>query len=132
MTPEDIDKLTIAEVRAIAERASAALSQLRELGLLPGALMVPRGVRLTHDIGPPGDIVPAPPYPCPGCGRSGPEAPGERASETECLQCGNHLPLVAGAPGVVMTNKGPMARISAAERAAALGQPAFDASGEPT
>lgn len=37
MSPEDIDKLTIAEVRAIAERAAAALDTLRALGLTGGA-----------------------------------------------------------------------------------------------
>jgi len=38
MTPEEIDKLTIAEVRAIAERAHVALKQLRDVqSLLGGA-----------------------------------------------------------------------------------------------
>jgi hypothetical protein len=38
VTPEEIDKLTVAEVRAIAERASAALDTLRALGLMGGAV----------------------------------------------------------------------------------------------
>lgn len=39
MTSEEIDKLTIAEVRAIADRAHEALSHLREVqGLLVGAV----------------------------------------------------------------------------------------------
>lgn len=38
MTPEEIDRLTISEVRAIAERASAALETLRALGLMGGAV----------------------------------------------------------------------------------------------
>lgn len=37
MTLDEIDALTIAEVRAIAERASAALATLRDLGLMGGA-----------------------------------------------------------------------------------------------
>lgn len=37
MAPEDIDNLTIAEVRAINERAEAALATLRQLGLMGGA-----------------------------------------------------------------------------------------------
>ena len=36
MTPDDIDKLTIAEVRAIAERAHDALTKFREVQSLMG------------------------------------------------------------------------------------------------
>jgi len=41
MTPEEIDKLTIAEVRAICERAAAAMSELQRLGLMPTRVVRP-------------------------------------------------------------------------------------------
>lgn len=37
MSPDEIDKLTIAEVRAIVERAESALATLKSLGLMGGA-----------------------------------------------------------------------------------------------
>lgn len=136
MTAEEIDRLTIAEVRAIVERASAALDQLRQLGLLPMGSAVPSmavrngGGALAHAVATPSMVAAAEPYPCAGCGRTGPGAPGEKSQDEECLHCGNHLPLTRATPGVVLTNKGP-AMITAAERAAAMRQPAFDSSGEP-
>ena len=42
MTDEEIDRLTIGEVRAIAERAGAALEQLRAVQGLMGGGLVPR------------------------------------------------------------------------------------------
>lgn len=134
MSPEDIDKLTIGEARAIAERAAEALKMLRDLGLRDVAFGVGQAPRAQPQLA----AVPQPatdtasPYPCPGCGRKGPIAPTEKGAETECLQCGNPMPLT-GANGGLKTNKGIIA-LSAEERArrqALISAPAFDGEGNP-
>lgn len=59
MTNEEIDRLSIAEVRAISERAADALSRFREVqAMLGGAIMVPTGSRV--DPGQPGEPQYAP------------------------------------------------------------------------
>lgn len=123
MTPEEIDRLTIAEVRAIAERAGDALKTLRELGLVtpqtPAELA--RAARASN----------ASPFPCPACGRVAVERPNEPTQDAECLTCRNHLPLEGG---VRVSNKGPLVMDAEmrAKRAALISAPAFDATGEPT
>lgn len=47
MTPDEIDRLTIAEVRAIAERAHEALSRLREVQSLLGGAAGTQQVQLS-------------------------------------------------------------------------------------
>jgi hypothetical protein len=133
MSPEDIDKLTIAEVRAIAERAGDALKTLRELGLTGPAVVsapmtVPRGTAYVLPV-----ASSTSPFPCPACGRAATEKPGEPCSPIECQLCGNHLPLPEGATGPRMSNKGPLVMDPEmqARRAALIAQPAFDAEGEP-
>lgn len=128
MSPEDIDKLTIADVRAIAERASDALRTLRELGLAAPL----GGAGFGHAVPQrPGSAVvsvaPQQPFPCATCHRTGPIQLGEHGGPQECIACGNPLPLTNGQR---MTNKGPIG-LSAEERARKLELPAFDASGEP-
>lgn len=136
MSPEDIDKLTIAEVRAIAERAAAALKLLRELGIRDAAIGV--GPAAPAFAAPRLVAVPTPapssPFPCPGCGRTAVEKPGEPASPIECQLCGNHLPLDPNAPGARQSNKGPLVMDAdmLARRQALISQPAFGPDGEPT
>lgn len=140
LTDEQIDALTIAEVRAIANRASAALSQLRELGLLPGGV-VPTAVARPIAMGRSGhDPAPgAEPFPCAECGRLRPERPGESVQAQTCDTCGNRLPggdmpaRVMNKPeqrrnGVVSTA---VTTLTPEERAAKLALPAFDANGMP-
>lgn len=142
MTADEIDNLTIREVRAIAAQAGTALKQLRDVQSMFGVPVLPGGAPLhvpsVVDVNeamvnagmayrqPP---PPQQPYPCPGCGRTGPIVPGESAGPTECLQCGNPRPLVAG-PNVRQTNKGPMV-VDVEARNRLIGSPAFDANGEP-
>ena len=123
MTPDEIDKLTIAEVRAIAERASEALKTLRELGLATPPHMlraeVGRPLSVPH-------VFPvAAPFPCAHCGRVAPERPGDMLQAAECPTCGNHYSGVAP-----LTSKGPVVW-SAEEMARRRALPAFDANGEP-
>ena len=135
MTADEIDNLTIREVRAINERAADALKTLQQLGLAPMRVPISadanlfKGARIHTPLGP--IAAPAEPYPCPACGRAGPIAPGESAGPTECLQCGNPTPLAAGAPGVRLTNKGPMV-VDIEARNRLMASPAFDANGDPT
>lgn len=135
MNADEIDALTIREVRAIAERAGEALKQLRDVQALLGAPNarigpVPHSAALNGGL-PTYAPNSGEPYPCPGCGRAGPIAPGESAGPTECLQCGNPTPLAAGAPGVRLTNKGPMV-VDIEARNRLMASPAFDANGDPT
>lgn len=135
MSPDDIDKLTIAEVRAICERAESALRTLNELGLaqLRPPVLAARGIPTVIQHNAP-VVAAASPYPCPGCGRTAVEKLGEPASPIECQLCGNHLPLEPGAQGVRMTNKGPLVMDAdmLARRQALIAQPAFGPDGEPT
>lgn len=129
MTDDEIDALTIADVRRIAERASVALEQLRQVQSLLGGVARPFSV--AGYVAPsPAATAPAEPFPCPACRRTAPEHPGEATQPQECLTCGSHLPL-AGAPGVRMTNKGPMV-VDVEARRALMGTPAFDDKGNPT
>ena len=101
MTADEIDALTIAEVRAICERASDAMEQLRALGLMPYG----RAVAPTFHGGQPstvanGQIV-VQPFPCRACGRVAPEKSGEPLQTLQCQTCGNHLPGTTP-----LTNKG--------------------------
>lgn len=139
MTNDEIDALTIAEVRAINERAGEALKTLQALGLAP--MTTPAGARFQLNAGAAGAVglasgsvslglnSPAP-YPCAVCGRAEPISPQEQAAlgttPPECNACGNPM-----APVGPRTNKG-HPTITAAQRAAKLAQPAFDANGEPT
>jgi hypothetical protein len=122
VTDDDIDKLTIAEVRAIASRASEALKTLRDLGLAPSS------PRITRTVAAPIDLTPQQPFPCAQCGRTGVIQPGEPAQAVECIACGNPLPLNGN--GVRMTNKGPIG-LTAEERQRRLTLPAFDNEGNP-
>lgn len=132
MTSDEIDKLTISEVRAIAERAGEALRLLRELGIRDVAVGVGTAPAPRLAVVP--TPAPASPYPCAGCGREAVEKPGEPASPIECQLCGNHLPLPAGANGSRVSNKGPLVMDAdmLARRQALIQQPAFDEDGEPT
>lgn len=48
MSPDEIDKLTIAEVRAIAERAHEALARLRDVQSLLGGAVAPTQPAQVH------------------------------------------------------------------------------------
>lgn len=122
MTPDDIDKLTIAEVRAIAERASEALRTLQVLGLAPMRVPISADANLFKGVP---IHTPLGPFPCGACGRVAPERPGEALQVTECQACGNHLPGTS-----VLSNKGPVVW-SAEEIAKRRATPAFDVNGEP-
>ena len=123
MTDEQIDALTIAEVRAIAARASDALKTLRDLGLVPSA---PRITPL--DIGGSPSIAASR---CPVCAR----AIGSATSFAECA-LGIECPAVANRktnkPQLVHTLAGPNGNTAVmGDRASLLAQPAFDADGNP-
>lgn len=136
MTGDEIDALTIADVRRIAERASVALEQLRQVQSLMGGVgraapsTAPADAVAGHVAPSPAPAAHAEPFPCPTCRRTAPERPGEATQPQECLTCGSHLPLI-GAPGVRMTNKGPML-VDVEARRALMGTPAFDDKGNPT
>ena len=125
MTIEEIDRLTIAEVRAIYERASAAMEQLRALGLMP-PISVKVPVLGFPQMRPGSTILNGQPFPCLACGRVAPERPGELLQALECQTCGNHL------PGTMpLTNKGEI-QWSPEELARKRSLPAFDKNGNPT
>lgn len=130
MTPEQIDALTLGEVRAICERAAETLTKARDvLSLFGGPIRAPINSALNPGISP-GHIYgrPSPePFPCPACGRLAPERPGEAVKDSECNLCGNHLP---GGDGP-LSNKGPIL-LTAEERARRATLPAFDKNGDPT
>lgn len=134
MTDDEIDKLSIAEVRAIVTRAGDALKALAELGIAPRFGRGPVAAILPAQMAmrvPGEQASQLQPYPCAMCGRAAPVTPQEQASlgegAPECGACGNPMAPV----GAKLTNKGHPV-ISPAQRAAMLSQPAFDPkTGEP-
>lgn len=139
MSPDDIDKLTVGEVRAIVDRAADALKTLRELGFMSAPPKVANAyAALTSPLPNPDS-----PFPCAGCGREKPQGPREAVQARACDVCGNNLPARDGAvsiaPGV--TNKPAIVRngnvaavvstLSPEERAAKLALPAFGPDGLP-
>lgn len=134
MTTDEIDALTIKQVRQIAERASEALNTLRELGL--AAPMGGAGVGSAVPMRPGSAVasVAPGPFPCAACGRVATERPGEVTQPAECLTCGNHLPAVGGSVALRQSNKGPLVMDPEmlARRQALIATPAFDDAGEPT
>lgn len=120
----------LATIETMAERLAAAAQVFRDARLILGgtpSLRPNYSIASLRNSPPP---VPAEPYPCLACGRGGPEKPGELAGDAECLTCGNHMPLAAGQPGTVKTNKGVML-LDPARRAQLMQQPAFDEEGNP-
>jgi hypothetical protein len=77
MTDDEIDRLTIAEVRAINARAEAALRTLRELGLMGGAAGNPQPAEAPS--------VPA----APPARRPRPEMPADMRAQREALLAQN-------------------------------------------
>ena len=128
MTDDEVDRLTIAEVRAIVARAGDALKALAELGIAPQRAFATRPAVHVPRVVP---VEQASPYPCAMCGRAAPVTPQEQAtlgeSAPECGACGN--PMVPA--GTKFTSKGHPV-ISPAQRAAMLSQPAFDKNGDPS
>lgn len=126
MTNSEIDALTVGEVRAIVERASKALAALAEArALLGGGVGVVASSNPIVRTGGVSNPAATNPFPCPTCGRTAPETPGEALSETECQECGNRMPGLHK-----QTNKGPIIW-TAEEKAAKLAMKAFDAEGNP-
>ena len=127
MTPEQIDALTIAEVRAIAARASDALKTLRDLGLTQPLPVEGRYVAIDR-------TKPAPAIAqdlCPVCAR----AIGSATSFAECA-LGVECPAVANRktnkPQLIHALAGPNGNMAVTgDRAALLAQPAFDEEGDP-
>lgn len=144
MTTDDIDKLTIGEVRLIAERAGDALRLLRELNL-GGAVASPATRPATGGGQSPTVFAAAAPpisgepFPCVTCGRVRPERPGESVQTATCDTCGNRLP--GGTVSARVMNKGEERRngvttaivtpLTPEERAAKMAMPAFDGNGMP-
>jgi len=110
MSPEQIDALTLGEVKAIAREAEEAVEKLQRMRALLGGGGTAPAVVAAPKTGPVAAPVPGQPFPCAQCGRERPIAPGEPSSGVECPVCGNPLPLPAGEqPPVslgVMTSKG--------------------------
>ena len=129
MTDDEIDLLTIKQVRVIAERASDALKTLRDLGLTGPAGAVGLSGGSVPRVLNPAPIIAS--DRCPVCAR----AIGTATSFAECA-LGVECPAVANRktnkPALVHTLSGPNgATAVTGDRAALLAQPAFDAEGNP-
>lgn len=135
----DYTHMTLGALEALAERYGKAVATIKEAQALfgpgPAQALLPVQMAMRHPNGATVQVAPAPgsPFPCPACGRTATEKPGEPTQPQECLQCGNHLPLPQGAPGLRMSNKGPLVMDATmlAERQRLVTQPAFDENGEP-
>jgi hypothetical protein len=93
----------VQSIEAMAARLSAAAQVFREAGLiLRGGVGPTAGPMATARVTSGPNLAPMSPFPCPSCGRNGPEALGESVQARSCAQCGNRLPggnLVVRPPG---------------------------------